>query len=617
MNTHNGQSHFRFGIFFLLLLYHACAACESVEDHCSNQSVINFYEKRDLELFSSNTHENTGVFSVFLDRTITEFGKQQLREKLEHPITDKTVLLKRQSQIKYLVENPELITQLQSCLETIRTNQDSLRYFMFNTEDQITKKALEKFYFTSKYTERFNKHALMLDMRNWFKYLGLGTPVIEHMVLHIALDHVKHKTDKSRSSTDQGAKTAPIDSEEHADHDEQDEHCNCIGHIHAPHRASGLVKSLYGLIKLVHAGVHIYGITETIEQWSSEKKVINELYHKISQVKACFDAFKKISELTVNQKQISLPGDMQSMTQLFEQADIKKFMTSDNFDITKKLGFSSRIGQTLAHFKNLKNNRELLNTATKQIGELDALIALAQWFIQVNTQTKRACLVNFIESDNSQQPYIRSSHMWHIGLSTDKVVTNNLVLSKQEGTKLIITGPNGGGKSTLLKALGINIILAQSYGIAAAESMDMHIMHRLITNMIVTDGKNKSHMVAEILRAEECLRLLECRKKTEFTCVLIDDSLFTGTNRERTEQLAHQFIKDLGDYHNCCTLVATHMPIISHLAEEHPDKFVAKQMKMLYDEQKRAFSSFMLEPGIFDHTLAFEIIRSNAAQLYN
>ena len=63
----------------------------------------------------------------------------------------------------------------------------------------------------------------------------------------------------------------------------------------------------------------------------------------------------------------------------------------------------------------------------------------------------------------------------------------------------VITGPNMGGKSTLLRVCGVNILLAQIGTTATAKSMTVSPM-RLITDLQVRDNlaAGESYFLAEV-----------------------------------------------------------------------------------------------------------------------
>ncbi len=601
----------RFFIFFILVLYHACLCCESSEDHCknnsnndSNSSVISFYEERDLELFDSLQQTNQGIFSSKLDKTYTSFGKARLIHHLKNPITDISLLKSRQKQLKILIENPELLEQLKTFLKKIHDYEDNLVYFIENQEDQISKKAVENFYFKSKKLKNFNKSATALDTRNYVKYLGLFTPVLEHLIFHFALEYAHDKLSHSGKC------------KHHHKHD----HHFCVGNLVASANSSLLMKSSLFLLKAAHLGIHLVGIMEMIDQLSSEKAVINQLYNKVAATRTCLLAMKDILALiqTVKYSTLAFSSDNSYLNYLESTSsnqnnNLIKLLNSKAFNINSSLKFLSRIGNTLSSYKILKQQRAPLKSLAMIIGDLDALVSIAQWYNEANQKYTRVCFVNFVKDDSANSPIINMKNIWNLALDHNNIVTNDIKLNTENGTKIIITGPNKAGKSSTLKAVGLNIILAQTFGIVAAKSAKLTIFHKLITSIMVTDdiSSDRSMLVAELMRAEQCLTTLNRLKQNEYACLLVDDTLFKGTTFEKGQQLAYQFAKDIGNFKNGCSIIATHLPILTQLEQEDNGIFRNYHISLSIDANGRPCSTFRLEPGISDQRRVFDIIKSD------
>ncbi|MFI5333504.1 MAG: hypothetical protein ACHQVS_05395 [Candidatus Babeliales bacterium] len=587
----------RFCFFLLMLFHHVCSSCTAV-DHChidlalqsAPPPVITHHEERDLELFDSHNKSHSGVFSAF-DKTYTASGKACLMHHLKNPTTDVTLLQARQEQIKLLLENPALLEEIKTLLARIKASEQDLLYFINNQDDPVARTVIDTFYFKNGLLKDFNKSSVALDARNYVKQLGLFSPVIEHLILHYAVAYFK---------------------DAHHGHD-HDEHGVCLVHSLKPSgNSSALVKAGLTVLEGVHLGIHLVSIKEMIQQMGAELGVVNQLYKKVASVKEGLQAITAVHERMQENDYaynafVSHPLD----ANINLDTGIKTFaplLNSTYFDSASSLGYLSPIGSTLYNYQMLKNNVSVLQSYMAHVADIDALVSVAQWYKEHATKKAPVCFVDFVTSST---PIVKLESMWHVGLNAGAAILNDIELNADKGAyKFIITGPNKSGKSTIIKSVGLNIILAQTFGIAVAREAHLTPFHTLLSYITVTDDvqHDRSTFVAELVRAEECIQALHSLKPDQFACLLIDDSLFKGTTFEKSQDMALRFLTTLGTFPNSCALIATHCAVLTQLEQEKPAIFKNYRIKMGIDTQGDPASMFTLEEGIANQDAVFDII---------
>lgn len=121
-------------------------------------------------------------------------------------------------------------------------------------------------------------------------------------------------------------------------------------------------------------------------------------------------------------------------------------------------------------------------------------------------------------------PKIVAEELGHPLINLEDRIDNDLSLEDQI---FIITGSNMSGKTTFLRTIGVNLVLAYNGAGVCAKSMDLTILD-ILTSMRVTDDLKSgiSTFYAEILRIK---KIIDHSEKDRNMIFLIDE-IFTGTN---------------------------------------------------------------------------------------
>jgi hypothetical protein len=177
-------------------------------------------------------------------------------------------------------------------------------------------------------------------------------------------------------------------------------------------------------------------------------------------------------------------------------------------------------------------------------------------------------------------------------------VPNSLVTGRNEQL-IVLTGSNMSGKTTFLRTLGVNLVLAQCGAPVCARQFVFKPM-MILSSIRVGDSlqENTSYFMAELKKLR---RIIDSMESGLPALVLIDEIL-RGTNSDDKTHGSEQFIKKLLQY-NCLTLFATHDLSLSVLAEELPGRV-----------SNYCFES-VIENGelLFDYTLQHGVARNKNA----
>jgi DNA mismatch repair ATPase MutS len=152
----------------------------------------------------------------------------------------------------------------------------------------------------------------------------------------------------------------------------------------------------------------------------------------------------------------------------------------------------------------------------------------------------------FPELVDGKADFLSARDLGHPLLTPDTCVENDVALGPR-GTFLLVTGSNMSGKSTLLRAIGVNIVLAQAGGPVCAASMRLPAL-ALATSMRVQDSLEQgvSYFMAELQRLKEVVDTAErVRAAGERLLLFLLDEILHGTNTTERQIAARRIILHL------------------------------------------------------------------------
>lgn len=200
-----------------------------------------------------------------------------------------------------------------------------------------------------------------------------------------------------------------------------------------------------------------------------------------------------------------------------------------------------------------------------------------------------------------------ASGLGHPLLPPNRSVRND-VLVGPAGTVLVITGSNMAGKSTLLKAIGLNLVLAQMGSVVCATDLRT-APAALHTSMKVQDSLalGVSYFMAELNRLKLILNAADARRaESSPTVFYLLDEILNGTNSaERTIAARHILARLISA--GALGAVATHdLELFSSAALSPAARHVHFQER--FTEGGGMYFDYRLRPGMADSSNALKLL---------
>ena len=111
------------------------------------------------------------------------------------------------------------------------------------------------------------------------------------------------------------------------------------------------------------------------------------------------------------------------------------------------------------------------------------------------------------------------------------------------GAMLVVTGSNHGGKSTLLRAIGVAHLMAQAGLFVAASTLQLHPVGRVFTHWAREEDRALRHGKLD----EELTRMTTIVQTVRPGDLLLSNESFASTNEAEGSQLAHHVMTALAD----------------------------------------------------------------------
>ena len=187
-----------------------------------------------------------------------------------------------------------------------------------------------------------------------------------------------------------------------------------------------------------------------------------------------------------------------------------------------------------------------------------------------------------LEAEDAKHPFI-----------SEKNNIGNEISFNGWGKFQIITGANMAGKSTYLRTVGINMVLAMTGAPVLAKSLVLKPVD-IFTGIKTTDSlqDGESYFFAELKRLKEMISALENGAKL----FIILDEILRGTNSADKHKGSEGLVKQLVRL-NASGMIATHDLALGQLENTFPDKVVNKRFEVEIKNNELVFD-YKLKEGI-------------------
>ena len=347
--------------------------------------------------------------------------------------------------------------------------------------------------------------------------------------------------------------------------------------------------------------INLLYITTGLKKINEVHNALTKKYNFLSSMYSLLMAFEdeSFSSTELNKIKLNISGETASAAYSVRKLGrlIQAFDTRNNQLVGIILnGLLLWDYQSISRLEKWKSEyRMLFPVWLEMVGQVDAYISLG------NYAFNNPAFVYPEESENLD--VFSATGLGHQLIDETKRVCNDFSLGKK-GTVCIISGANMAGKSTFLRTIAVNYILAMTGAPVCAKNMKF-IPGKLFTSMRTLDSlsDNESYFYAELRR----LNILKSKIEKGDPVFFILDEILKGTNSADKSTGSKLFLQRV-IAGGGTGLIATHDISLGNLESDYPGVIINKCFEIEIDGENISFD-YKLRDGITQKMNAVFLMR--------
>ena len=250
------------------------------------------------------------------------------------------------------------------------------------------------------------------------------------------------------------------------------------------------------------------------------------------------------------QRRQTLTGAERFVTPALKEYEEKVLTAAERIEVCERTlyeGLRTAVGREVRR----------IQCAARIVAQLDVLAALAD--VAAREGYSRPTLTDgfSLEINAGRHPVVERM------MPRDKFIPNDVHL-EEDARLVILTGPNMAGKSTILRQVGLIVLMAQTGSFVPAASATIGVCDRVFTRVGASDNlvRGQSTFMVEMSETSAILHTASAR-----SLVLLDE-IGRGTSTYDGVSIAWAVSEHLHDALGCKTIFATHYHELVQLADE-------------------------------------------------
>ena len=561
----------------------------------TNNIDVNDYVFNDIEFLHDHyLNDANGIFHK-INHCKTNMGMLLLKKLLLNPISDRVILKERQKIILSISGAKDKLIPL---IDRLAILESDLIWFWNNSNMKHIELMNDMIYFNYdiipflNVNDVLNNNEKALLISNIYKIiisplLTILTPIISLLFPLILLFYFQRKTNIK----------IPIGTviKEYFKVLFSNQSMNAL--FSSPSKA--MMASL--ITKGIYVFMYCQNIYYSLQNSHNTNMIINIIHEKLNKMTEYINLSKKMKDICT-EHHINDLSPFVTYDKMDEEIKLyEEYFKHSVFQSTPKL-FSNK-GKILYIFKQFQKNKEQITNLFHITGIIDSILSIEK-LLSSRTTENPYCMCNYVSKD---KPLIEIRNIWHPFLNDNNTVKNSLDVTNN----ILITGPNAAGKSTFIKSVIVNIIMAQTIGISSAEAFKITPFNLIETYLHIPDSKGSSSLFeAEMFRSKNYIEKIKNMDENKFSFIVLDE-IFSSTNYVEGFSGAYAILKKISSFKNTLSITTTHYTDLEVLEKDTDGKIVNYKFEVDYDENKEIKFNYNLKRGMSRQYIALDLLKKN------
>ncbi|KNE71997.1 hypothetical protein AMAG_15940 [Allomyces macrogynus ATCC 38327] len=240
-----------------------------------------------------------------------------------------------------------------------------------------------------------------------------------------------------------------------------------------------------------------------------------------------------------------------------------------------------------------------MSRAIQRVAEMDCLLSLATVAVSQPGYSRPEIVdAQVIKLVKARHPVVETV--------VDQYVPNSVELDQTGMRCLLLSGPNMGGKTSVVRMIALNVLLAQIGSYVPCASATVGVFDGIFTRMGAADDLVRGHstLMVELLETQSILS-----RATPRSLVILDE-LGRGTATHDGTAIAYAVLDHIVRDVRACTLFVTHFPALKIVADCDPQHVRAAHMGFVRGEDEHEVTFlYKLADGLADRSYGLNVAR--------
>ncbi|OQV24341.1 DNA mismatch repair protein Msh2 [Hypsibius exemplaris] len=239
-----------------------------------------------------------------------------------------------------------------------------------------------------------------------------------------------------------------------------------------------------------------------------------------------------------------------------------------------------------------------LKSFNKVLAPLDVIVGLASAAFNSTVPYVRPTI---LPQDNGIIELVECRHPYIETFMERNFIPNSVRFKQDEATFHIVTGPNMGGKSTYIRQVALNVVMAQIGSFVPCKSARVSLIDGVYTRIGAGDSVEKgvSTFMMEMLEIQEILK-----SATKYSLIIIDE-LGRGTSTYDGYGLAYAVSESIANDLGAYCMLTTHFNELAEL-KTSAKHVVLSHVAALVTEDGITFQ-YAVEPGVCSQSFGVNV----------